>query len=227
MPAGKTKRSDSKPRVAYLVPYLRGFRGWVTFVDGAVRALSRYVEPVLIVSHGDRAAAAKKFPECEHHVLPTVQAEEWSGTTLSMLRWMLPAVLAAGLLPRLDVRLVHSMEMFPAGWAGDALARAQGVPHVLTAHGTYAVLWSQWPLLDRIYRGALRRAAAVYPVSHGTESKLWAAYGPELQEVTVRTVLNGSRSAQQVAPDAARRVIPGRAPFVFSVGWPQSPSPGD
>ncbi len=218
MPALNPKRSGSKPRIAYLIPYLRGFRGWVTFVDGAIRSLSQYVEPVLIVSRGDRAAAKQKFPQLELHVLPTVQAEEWSGTTLSMLRWMVPAVLAARMLPRLRVRLVHSMEMFPAGWAGDALARAEKTPHVLTAHGTYATLWSNWPTLDRFYRGMLRRATAVYPVSHGTEAKLWASYGNELTAVSVRTILNGSRSAEQVSPEVVRNRRQPEAPVVFSVG---------
>jgi phosphatidylinositol alpha-1,6-mannosyltransferase len=218
MPAANSKNSGAKPRIAYLIPYLRGFRGWVTFVDGAIRSLSQYVEPVLVVSRGDQAAAAEKFPDFERHVLPTVQAEEWSGTTLSMLRWMAPAVWAARLLPRLRVRLVHSMEMFPAGWAGDALARAQNAPHVLTAHGTYAVLWDKWPTLNRLYRGVLRRATAVFPVSHGTEAKLWASYGADLSKVSVRTILNGSRAAELVPPEAARDRKRTEAPVVFSVG---------
>ena len=218
MPTKKAARSGSKPRIAYLIPYLRGFRGWVTFVEGAIHALQKYVEPVLIVSRGDQAAAAEKFPHLERHVLPTVQAEEWSGTTLSMLRWMIPSVWAARALPDLRVRLVHSMEMFPAGWAGDALARAQRTPHVLTAFGTYAVLWSQWPLLDRFYHGVLRRSAAIYPISHGTEAKLWDAYSADLGSTTVRTILCGSRAAEQVPPDAARRRRPSGAPVVFSVG---------
>ena len=218
MPTKSSARSGSKPRVAYLIPYLRGFRGWVSFVDGAIRSLQKYVEPVLIVSRGDQAAAAAKFPHLERHVLPTVQAEEWSGTTLSMLRWMLPSLWAARRIPDLRVRLVHSMEMFPAGWAGDALARSQRKPHVLTAFGTYAILWSKWPFLNRHYHGILRRAAAIYPISHGTEAKLWNAYSPDLRAVTVRTILCGSRAAEQVPPDPARRNRLSGAPVVFSVG---------
>jgi glycosyltransferase involved in cell wall biosynthesis len=218
MPAGKSNPARAKPRVAYLVPYLRGYRGWVTFVEGAVRSLEKSVEPVLIVSRGDEAAARGKFPHLERHVLPTVQAEEWSGTVLSMFRWMIPAVWAARRLPKLRVELVHSLEMFPAGWAGDTLARAQGAPHVLTAFGTYATLWSKWPVLDRIYRGYLRRAAAVYPISHGTEAKLWGAYGSDLSSVSVRTILCGSDAARQISPDVARRKRPPKNPVVFSVG---------
>jgi glycosyltransferase involved in cell wall biosynthesis len=218
MPEGEHGPSGSKPRIAYLIPYLRGYRGWVTFVEGAIRSLERYVEPVLIVSHGDRAAAREKFPHLEHHVLPTVQAEDWSGTVPSMLRWMIPALWSVRRLPPLRVRLVHSLEMFPAGWAGDVLARAQKAPHALTAFGTYAVLWSKWPFLDRFYRGVLRRAAAVYPISHGTESKLWAAYAADISSAAVRTVLCGSRAAELVPPDVARERRPPAAPVVFSVG---------
>jgi glycosyltransferase involved in cell wall biosynthesis len=208
----------SKPRIAYLIPYLRGYRGWVTFAEGAIRSLQEYVEPVLIVSRGDQAAAAEKFPHLERHVLPTVQAEEWSGTALSMLRWMLPAIWAARRIPNLRVRLVHSLEMFPAGWAGDALARSQKTPHVLTAVGTYAILWSKWPALNRFYHGVLRRAAAVYPISHGTEAKLWNAYHDDLSSVTVRTVLCGSRAAELIPPEAAKARQAGGAPVVLSVG---------
>jgi glycosyltransferase involved in cell wall biosynthesis len=210
--------SGSKPRIAYLVPYLRGYRGWVTFVEGAIRSLQKYVEPVLIVSRGDRETAREKFPRYECHVLPTVQAEEWSGTTLSMLRWMIPSVWAAQRIPNLRVRLVHSLEMFPAGWAGDALARSQHAPHALTAFGTYAVLWSKWPFLDRIYHGVLRRAAAIYPISHGTEVKLWEAYHADLGSACVRTILCGSHAAELVPPEAARRKRRPRPPVVFSVG---------
>jgi glycosyltransferase involved in cell wall biosynthesis len=218
MPILKYSAQVAKPRVAYLVPYLRGYRGWVTFVDGAIRSLQRYVEPVLIVSRGDERAAREKFPALERHVLPTVQAEEWSGTTLSLLRWMVPAIGAVRRLPRLNVRLVHSLEMFPAGWAGDTLAGAQNVPHALTAFGTYAVVWRKWRLADYFYRRVLRRAKAIYPISHGTEAKLWEAYGLELANASVRTILCGSRAAELVPAEVARRRRNSAAPVVFSVG---------
>jgi phosphatidylinositol alpha-1,6-mannosyltransferase len=207
-----------KPRIAYLIPSLRGYRGWTTLVDGAIRSLQKFVEPVLIVSRGDEAAAAEKFPTLERHVLPTVQAEGWSGTTLSMLRRMLPALWAARRLRLRRVKMVHSLEMFPAGWAGDALARARGIPHVLTAIGTYAVLWRKWRTLDYFYRGVLRRSAAIYPISHGTEAKLWDLYGSEVPATTVRTILCGTRAAELIPPDAARNRRGNAFPVVLSVG---------
>jgi glycosyltransferase involved in cell wall biosynthesis len=210
--------SGEKPRVAYLIPSLRGYRGWVTLVDGAIRSLQKFVEPVLIISRGDEKAAAEKFPGLERYVLPTVQAEGWSGTTISMLRRMLPALWVARRLRPAGVRMVHSLEMFPAGWAGDALARARGIPHVLTAIGTYTVLWRKWRTLDFYYRGILRRSAAIYPISHGTEAKLWDMYGSDLPATTVRTILCGTRAAELIPRGAARgrgKPIP---PVVLSVG---------
>jgi glycosyltransferase involved in cell wall biosynthesis len=218
LPTDPSSLSGEKPRIAYLIPSLRGYRGWVTLVEGAIRSLQKFVEPVLIVSRGDEAAAAEKFPALERHVLPTVQAECWSGTTLSMLRRMLPALWVARRLRLPRVRMVHSLEMFPAGWAGDALARARGIPHVLTAIGTYTVLWRKWRTLDYFYRGVLRRSAAIYPISHGTEAKLWDLYGSDLPATTVRTILCGTRAAELIPPDTARRRVEKAPPIVLSVG---------
>jgi glycosyltransferase involved in cell wall biosynthesis len=220
MPADPSAASPSnpKPRIAYLIPSLRGYRGWVTFVDGAIRSLQKFVEPVLLVSRGDESAAKEIFPALERRVLPTIQAEGWSGTTASLLRRMLPALWAARTLPWLRVSLVHSLEMFPAGWAGDALARSQRVPHVLTAIGTYTVLWRRWRTLDFFYRGVLRRAAAIYPISHGTEAKLWDAYGSDLSSVVVRTILCGTRAAEQAPIEKTRNRRASENPVVLSVG---------
>ena len=201
-----------------MIPSLRGYRGWVTLVEGAIRSLQRYVEPVLVVSRGDERAAREVFPALERRVLPTVQAEDWSGTFPSMMRRMLPALWAARGLRAANVRLVHSLEMFPTGWAGDALARACGVPHALTAVGTYTVLWRKWPGLNPFYRGVLRRAAAVYPISHGTEAKLWDLYGRDLSRTTVRTILIGTRAAELVPAEAARAKRKSKSPVVLSVG---------
>lgn len=218
MPADLPVLSGEKPRIAYLIPSLRGYRGWVTFVEGAIRSLQRFVQPVLIVSRGDEGAAEEKFPRLETYVLPAVQAEDWHGTTLSMVRRMLPALWAARRLRPPGLKMVHSMEMFPAGWAGDALARAEGIPHVLTAIGTYAVVWRKWPALDYFYRGVLRKSAAIYPISHGTEAKLRGFYQSDLPSTAVHTILCGTRAAEQVPPEAARRQRERGAPVVLSVG---------
>jgi len=218
MPADPSVFPGEKPRIAYLIPSLQGYRGWVTLVDGAIRSLQKFVEPVLIVSRAEEAAAKEKFPLLERLTLPAVQAEDWNGTTFSMMRRMLPALWAARRLRPRRVRMVHSLEMFPSGWAGDALARARGIPHVLTAVGTYSVLWRKWPALDYFYRGVLRRAAAVYPISHGTEAKLRDFYRSDLSSTAVHTVLCGTAAAEQVPPATARRRSGGADPVVLSVG---------
>ena len=71
---------------------LQGQRGWVTLAEGVIRSLQKFVEPVLIVSRADEAAAGEKFPNLERWSLPTIQAEDWNGTTASMLRRMIPAL---------------------------------------------------------------------------------------------------------------------------------------
>ena len=187
-----------KPRVGYIVPMLRGRGGWMTFSEGAVSAMAAYVDPVLIIARADETAAAEKFPAFERQVLPTVQAEDWNENTLSILRCMIPALAAARRLPALGLDLVHSLEMFPAGWVGATIAGKERAPHVLTAHGTYAVIWRRWPALSFAYQAVLRRAAAVYPVSHGTEARLRRYFGGALPGVRVHPILNGSNAAGRI-----------------------------
>jgi phosphatidylinositol alpha-1,6-mannosyltransferase len=221
LPARRTS-PEKKLRIAYLLPLVRRRSGWLSFAQGAIRSLAEWVEPVLIVGKDDLSAAKAEFPERECHVLPTVQAEDWNETTLSMLRQMIPARLAARRLPALSVDLIHSLEMFPAGWLGDLLARRNRVPHVLTAHGTYSVIWNRWPVLDHFYRGVLTRASAVYPISRGTAEKLAAAYGAILASGRIHIVGNGTDVASRVDRTAAIRRIWPDSPVVLSVGGVKS-----
>jgi phosphatidyl-myo-inositol dimannoside synthase len=207
-----------KPRVAYLAPMLRGHGGWATFARGAVTALSRHVEPVLIVGEADEAAARRAFPTVELHTIPVIFPEGWSGTSASMMRRILPSVLAMRCLPHLHVDAVHSLEMFPAGWLGRVLASREHAPLILTAHGTYAILWTRFPALDLAYRSILRSAAAVCSVSHGTQEHLRFFYQSSLQHAALHVIPNGT--------DATRRIgqaeVEGRAwpaaPIVLTVG---------
>jgi glycosyltransferase involved in cell wall biosynthesis len=210
--------TSTRPRIAYVIPLLHAWSGWATFAAGAIHALSEFVEPVLIVSRADEATARREFPAMERHVLPTVQAEDWNETTASMLRRMVPALAAAHRMPLLRVRLVHSLEVFPAGWIGDTLARAAKVPHVLTAHGTYAMIWKRWPLLDYFYRRILRNAAAVYPISDGTAKKLCASYTADLGSKPVRPVRNGTDAASRVEREVTTERTRPDSPVVLTVG---------
>jgi phosphatidylinositol alpha-1,6-mannosyltransferase len=116
------------------------------------------------------------------------------------------------------VDLVHSMEAFPAGWVGDALARRLGVPHVASACGTYAVLWRRDPILAIPYRRVLRRAAGVYPISHGTEAKMRAAFAPGPAPAGLRTVVIGTDAAARIPRETAWNRRPPADPLVLSVG---------
>jgi phosphatidylinositol alpha-1,6-mannosyltransferase len=215
---GSGYSTDARPRIAFVIPLLHARSGWATFARGAIRALSEFIEPVLIVSRADEAATRREFPALERQTLPTVQAEDWNETTVSMLRRMAPALAAARRLTLPGVRLIHSLEVFPAGWIGATLARTAGAPHVLTAHGTYALIWKQWPLLDFFHRRILRHAAAVYPVSEGTAEKLRAAYKGNLGGKLIRTVRIGSDAASRVEHEAAAGRTQPDSPVVLTVG---------
>jgi phosphatidyl-myo-inositol dimannoside synthase len=206
------------PRVAFLVPSLRGRGGWATFARGAIGALSRHVEPVLIVGQADEATARATFPSLEIHAVPVVYPEDWSGTSVSLLRRILPALFAIRRLPHLNVAIVHALEMFPAGWLGVALADRERAPLILTAHGTYAVLWKSWRMLDLPYRFVLRNAAAICPVSHGTEERLRGFYQSNLRHASVRVIANGTDAAGRIPrADVIARIWP-EAPMVLTVG---------
>jgi phosphatidyl-myo-inositol dimannoside synthase len=211
-------RSDSRLRIAYIVPMLRGHGGWATFARGALAALSPNIEPVLIVGETDEAIARAEFPAAEIHAVPVVFPEDWSGTSASMLRRMFPSILAVRRLPRLHVAAVHSLEMFPAGWLGCILARREQVPLILTAHGTYAILWSRLAGLNLAYRAVLRSAAAICSVSQGTLDHLTLLYQPSLRKSLLHVISNGTDAANRISRnDAEGRNWP-YAPIVLTVG---------
>jgi phosphatidylinositol alpha-1,6-mannosyltransferase len=204
------------PRVAYVIPLLRGRGGWPTGTLGIVRSLARYVEPVLVVNRADESAARELFPGREVYMLPEIQPMVKG--SLRVLAHMAPAMLALRRMPALEVDLVHSLEMFPCGWVGDSLARRERAPHVLTAYGTYGVIWRRWPLAARIYSGVLRCAAVVCPMSGGTAERMRAGFGKALEHTPVEVVLHGSEFASLVPRSVAEERILPRTPVVLSVG---------
>jgi phosphatidylinositol alpha-1,6-mannosyltransferase len=208
--------ASAKPRVAYVIPLLRGRGGWPTGTLGIVRSLSGEVEPVLVVQRADESAARELFPGAEIHSLPEIQPMVKG--SLRLMAHMAPALLAARRLPSLRADLVHSLEMFPCGWVGDSLARRERVPHVLTAYGTYGVIWRRWPAAARLYSGVLRRASAVCPMSAGTAARMQAAFGKALERTSLEVVLHGSDFARRVPRRAAEERVPPREPVVLSVG---------
>jgi glycosyltransferase involved in cell wall biosynthesis len=210
------EKSVSRPRVAFIVPLLRGRGGWPTAMQGIVRSLAPHVEPVLVLAHADRAEAREIFPGIEAHVLPEIQpmvAGSWR-----VLAHMLPVLLALRSMPKLRIDLVHSLEMFPAGWVGDRLAAREGVPHVVTAFGTYGVIWRRWALAARIYRGVLRRAACLCPMSAGTAARMRSAFATAMADTPLEVVWQGSDFAARVPRAIAEHRNFSGPPVLLSVG---------
>ncbi|MGB7539233.1 MAG: glycosyltransferase family 4 protein [Anaerolineales bacterium] len=203
-------------RIAFVVPLLRGPGGWPTATLGILRSLGPQIEPVLIVAEADRDAAHSLFPDAQVFALPEIQPNV-AGSIRSVAH-MLPALLALRSLPRLGVRIVHSLELFPAGWIGDILARREGAPHVVTTFGTYGVIWHRWRIPARICAGILRRAACICPMSTGTAEKMRARFAAPLTGANIRVVLQGSEFAGRVPRAAAEKKIFSSDPSVISVG---------
>jgi phosphatidylinositol alpha-1,6-mannosyltransferase len=185
-------------------------------VTGIIRSLEDSVEPVLVVSAADASAALELFPGAETHVLPEIQP--MAVGSLRVLARMAPTALALRRMPPIRADLIHSLEMFPAGWVGDALARRVRAPHVLTAFGTYGVIWHRWPVLARIYSGVLGRAARVCPMSSGTAERMRARFPRPLAGDRIEVVLQGSEFAERVGREAAESKSFPQSPMVLSVG---------
>jgi glycosyltransferase involved in cell wall biosynthesis len=203
-------------RIAFVIPLLRGRGGWSTSSIGIINSLKETVDPVLIVSTVDESAAHKFFPGVETHILPELQPV--AGGTLRVMARMAPTILALRRMTPVRADLVHSLEMFPCGWVGDAIAGWAGAPHVLTAHGTYGVIWYRWPVAARLYSGVLRRASCICPVSNGTAERMRARFPDALASTRIEVVLQGSEYARRVGRDVAegkRFTLP---PLVLSVG---------
>lgn len=208
----------AKPRVAYVIPQIAGRGGWATFARGAIVALQQYVTPILVVERSQADFARQAVPGAEIAALPTIFPEDWSANSPSMMRRILPSLLQAKRQELLGADLVHALEMFPAGWIGEALARKEKAPLVLTAHGTYAILWKRWAMLDVAYRTVLRSAAAVCPVSEGTRVKWDAFYKECTSRMIVRVIHGGTDSAARIPRGEALRRDRSRAPVLLSVG---------
>jgi phosphatidylinositol alpha-1,6-mannosyltransferase len=203
-------------RVAYVLPSLQNPSGWRTLSLSLVKALRRHVEPVLFAPAEYLPAARAAFPDLPLIALPATQQaalSNWRG--LPRLAATLGRVLQGGFPP---VDLVHSLEAYPTGLVGDWLARRLGRPHVLTANGTYSVVWAAQALDRRVYRGVLRRASLVCPISTGTARQMEAHFGPALRYTRVWPILIGNEFYRDVPGEAVSvRPFP-VIPTLLSVG---------
>jgi glycosyltransferase involved in cell wall biosynthesis len=206
----------SRIRIAFVVPLLRGRGGWPTATLGILRSLAPYVDPVLIVAKADRDAARSLFPDAPVQVLPEIQPNV--AGSLRSIAHMLPTLLALQSIPPLGVSAVHSLELFPAGWVGDILARREGVPHVVTTFGTYGVIWHRWWLPAWACSGILRRAACICPMSSGTAQKMRERFPAPLAKTRMQVVLQGSDFVARVPRGTAEKKKFSPQPTVISVG---------
>lgn len=199
-----------------MLPTLLHPSGWRTYVIAFLRAIREYVEPVIFVAAEDTVEARSLFPEWPIYILPVTQSAAMTSLRgqLSLLR----CYLAVSNRPFPKVDLVHSLEAYPTGLVGSWLSRRLGCPHALTAHGTYGVVWYKL-FLDRLaYRGVLRRASLVLPVSQGTERMVRQYFGSDLAGARLRVILNGNDFTKRVPRrQALERTWP-NVPSLLSVG---------
>jgi glycosyltransferase involved in cell wall biosynthesis len=202
--------------VAYVLPYLQKPGGWRTHAVSFLNAIRTYVDPVLFVSEADTSVARSLFPDDTIYPLPVTQEaslNHWRG-----LKGLIASqrAIAAGRFPR--VELVHSLEAYPTGLVGMWLSHKGDCPHIITAHGTYGVVWYEKPIDRRAYQRVLNDAALVCPVSHGTARLMRQYFGQQLPTERVQPILNGNHFFQDVTrSEATNRHLPA-IPTLLSVG---------
>lgn len=203
-------------KVAYIIPSLQGPSGWRSHAIGVLNAISIFVEPFLFVAKSDYEAANQLFEHWPIYGLPDIQGA--SASNLTGLRKLIATriALASIQLPELD--LIHSLEAYPTGLVGSWVAKRARCPHVLTAHGTYGVIWYE-RLIDRLlYQRVLENTRLVCPVSQGTADMMRRYFGSALVNAQVRPILNGSDFAQRVPHQVALGRKSPLVPTLLSVG---------
>lgn len=204
-------------RVAFVVPCLRRPSGWTTAATGTIAALVQYkdVDPYIVVSSADEPHARQQFPGSKLLVVRGIQ-----GMALSRpLSWPTMAATSShvswGGLPQIDI--VHSLDGYPTGLVGHWIAQRARVPHVLTALGTYSVIWHRRWLDASMYRRVLRRASAICPMSEGTRNLVAYHFGREVADKLTTVHLGTDYCTQVPRRWAESRPQPER-PTLLSVG---------
>lgn len=203
-------------KVVYVLPPVAKNGGWRTHARGLVGAMLPRVDLVLLVAQDDRSAAEKLFPGVRKLHLPAIQdfgpfpaaVPKVVGTIYHMLRTR----------PGLRADLVHSLAAYPTGLVGHAVSRLLGRPHVLTAHGTYAVLPAAHPIHRRLYELVLRGAETICPVSAET-GRLIAEQFPAVDlSAKLEPIVNGNEAHLKTPRAIALERRRSDTPLMLTVG---------
>ncbi|HSO27632.1 MAG TPA: glycosyltransferase family 4 protein, partial [Anaerolineales bacterium] len=203
-------------RVAYVLPPLVKPSGWRTMLLGALRRLRTHVQPTLFVDQESLAEAREFFPGLPIVALPGIQTPPLSSRV--GLKRLSASYLALRRMALPEFDLVHSFETYPAGLVGHWLAQKNACPHVLTAVGTYSILWRDY-VVDRFFYGRVLRAAAmICPISPQTGQLLQQHFAQHLHGVEIRPILIGTDAAARVPRQLAFERPAPRFPTLLSVG---------
>jgi glycosyltransferase involved in cell wall biosynthesis len=202
--------------VCFVIPSLRPASGWRSLSIGAVTALTEHagISPAFVVSEDDAGLAASLPAGAPRLVVPQTQLLSFNprGWRAAIATW------ARVRRRHAQPAIVHSLEAFPTGLVGHWLARHVPCPHVLTAAGTYGVVWAERRLHRRVYARVLAHAAAILPISHGTADLMQAHFGWAMRDGALRVVTIGTDVASRVSPASALERRPADPPIVISVG---------
>jgi phosphatidylinositol alpha-1,6-mannosyltransferase len=217
-------------KVAYILPTLQKPSGWWTLCAGLLHHIKPLVEPVIYVPQENASslqAIRAEFPETTIYSLPTTQ--QYSLANVRGWRKLLATYQAINISRYPKIDLVHSLEAYPTGLVGHWLARKLGKPHMLTANGTYSVIWAlpmggtlprSWlPNLDRwAYGRILQATRMVCPISQGTARLMHQYFDNPLSQTVVRPILPGNDYIKLVPQEQALNHSQPPIPTLLSVG---------
>lgn len=202
--------------VAYILPYLRQPCGWRTLSVGVVNVMQEHVNPILFVEREDETTARQLFPGLEIFALPATQQYSFS----SRKGWinLFQAYRAIKEADYPQINLVHSLEAYPCGLIGSWLSAKYDCSHVITANGTYALIWrTTW--IDRLlYQRTLQEAQFVCPISNGTQDLMRKYFGSSLKHTRMKSILIGNNYHQRNSQsEVLNRSLPAQ-PLILTVG---------
>ena len=209
-------------RIAYILPSLQNPSGWRTLSIALIRHIQSSIEPVIITPQEYKKQAHQEFSGLPIFTLPTTQQYSLANQRgISLLLKNRRAINHGLNLPPID--MVHSLEAYPTGLVGVWLAKALGVPHVFTSHGTYSVIWNNsrrgLAILDRWgYLWVLRNTRAIFPVSDGTANMIRRYYPAPSSHIEMRTILPGNEFYQRIPRQQAMEREFNGPPTLLSVG---------